>query len=961
MRSFAARTLSQLAIGVSAITLAVPGAAAAQDVSATPSQTPGTPQADETPAQQSNDDPVNQEPGEDPANTEGEVVVTADRRNQTLQNYAGTAAVLSPDQLLKVGITDIDSLNDVLPGLRVQNFGGQVFVALRGIGTNQGTELGDPNVATHFDEVYVPRVQGLSNAFFDLRSVEVNFGPQGTLRGRNASAGSLNFISNTPELGKFAGSLEAAIGSFHQRNLRGVLNVPLVGDILALRLSGSVESFNSNYNNVGRFPDVEPPGAATNRGVRAQLLFEPSKSLSILVAGDLNDQDSTGYNGANFSTFLGEEGDFAENVASVKNPRDILTGPLGEKYFTKHNGIRTRVTYRTEGLFNVQYIGSYRDLRFGNDGSGPIGVAFPNFEEEFYGGAVGAERLDNFGQGTGRGSSRSDFHEVRLFNDKEPFKYSLGGNYFNERQRTFSASVADYNSFFQGQEFNTRTKSEAYAFYGDGTYSVTKDLRVTGGLRYTNDRKSRTGVIARNFFGGGAADFGCCGYFRLGTPGFEFNRDRTIFNPDRNNDGNITPGEQLLFFLDGVKSFGARDTIPLAFGSAIARLNANPALASDPNFPLALPGEAIPGCINSARNPGYQCRADGTFSYIFVANTINNQGSAIKTDFFDFRARLEYDITPDNLVYGVISRGHKAASFNDNLGPLGPAPFFRPESVTLYELGAKNEFTLFGRPAVLNLSAFYNDYKDQQLTALLGVQSIIAQITGPDGTLIDVAGPQVLPNDFNQNQVVAFTYNAANSETYGIQGSGSVILPYSFKLGADFLFLEAKVKDAEPVVDFRFQADVNGTDSVERPIAGRRLPYAPKLQLNASLAKVFAISGPLEGLADVLVSVSYRSGSFATIFNSVDFAFENKEVFATGPNAGQIRVTTPRASLNDRIPSYALVNLAAGFTHRQFRIEGFANNLFDKTVAAGLLVSQFSNTRFFTGPRVLGARVRVNF
>lgn len=961
MLGFTSRT-SRLMIGISAAALAAPGVAAAQDVSAAPSQTtPATPGTEEAPARQNNEDPANEEPGSDPANLDRDIVVTADRRNQTLQNYAGTAAVLSPDQLLKVGITDIDSLNDVLPGLRVQNFGGQVFIALRGIGTNQGTELGDPNVATHFDEVYVPRVQGLSNAFFDLRSVEVNFGPQGTLRGRNASAGSLNFIANTPELGKFAGSVEGGIGSFTQRSVRGVLNVPLVSDILALRISASLESFNSNYNNVGRFPEVEPPGASDNRGVRAQLLFEPSQSFSVLVAGDYNDQDSTGYNGANFSTFLGEEGDFAENVASVKNPRDILTGPLGEKYFTKHGGIRTRVTYRTDGLFNIQYIGSYRDLRFGNDGAGPIGVAFPNFEEEFYGGAVGAERLDNFGQGTGRGSSRSDFHEVRLFSDKEPFKYSLGGNYFNERQRTFSASVADFNSFFQGQEFNTRTRSEAYAFYGDGTYSVSKDLRLTGGLRYTNDRKSRTGVIARNFFGGGAADFGCCGYFRLGTPGFEFNRNRTIFNPDRNNDGNITPGEQLLFFLDGVRSFGARDTIPIAFGSAIARLNANPALASDPNFPLSLPGEPIPGCINSARNPGFGCNADGTFTYNFIANTINNQASAIKTDFFDFRGRVEYDITSDNLVYGVVSRGHKAASFNDNLGPLGPAPFFRPESVTLYEFGSKNEFEVFGRPAVLNLSAFYNDYKDQQLTALLGVQSIIAQITGPDGTLIDVSGPQVLPNDFNQNQVVAFTYNAANSETYGIQGSGSVILPFNFKFGADFLFLEAKVKDAEPVVDFRFQADVNGVDSVERPIAGRRLPYAPRVQLNASLAKVIPVSGRFEGLIDMLVSVSYRSGSFATVFNSIDFAFENGEVFADGPNAGQPRVTQPRASLNDRIPSYALVNLAAGFTHKQLRFEGFVNNVFDKTVAAGLLVSQFSNTRFFTGPRIIGGRVRVNF
>lgn len=946
MRSLNARSATRLVLGASVLALvAAPGAALAQAGTVTTGQT------DDAPAVPPSDLPA------DEAVAEDEIVVTGERRPQTLQNYAGTAAVLSPDQLSKVGIVNIENLNDTLPGLRVQNFGGAVDIALRGIGTNQNTELGDPNVATHFDDVYVPRVQGLANSFFDLRSVEVNFGPQGTLRGRNASAGSLNFIANTPELGKFSGMLEGGYGNFEQVSVRGILNIPIIDDVMALRISASFDKHGAYYNNVGRFPEVEAPYADDNRGVRAQLLYEPSQYFSVLIAGDYNDQDSTGFNGTNFSTFLDEEGDFAESVAAVENPRDILTGPLGERYFTKHGGARARVTYRTDGLFNIQYIGSYRDLRFGGDGAGPSGVAFPGFEEEFYGGAIGAERLDNFGRGTNRSSSRSDFHEARLFSDKEPFKYSLGGNYFNERQRTFSASVSDFNSFFQGQEFNTRTKSEAYAFYGDGTYSVTDSLRVTAGLRYTNDRKERTGVIARNFFGGGAADFNCCGFFRLGTPGFEFNRNRTIFDPDQNKDGIISSGEQLVFFLDGVRSFGARDTIPIAFGPAITALTNNPALVSDPKFGIP----AGPGCINSARNPGYVCSADGNFTYNFVANTINNQASSIKTDFFDFRGRIEYDLTPENLVYGIVSRGHKAASFNDNLGPLGPAPFFRPETVTLYEVGTKNEFEIFGRRAVLNLSAFYNDYKDQQLTALLGVQSIIAQITGPDGNLIDVSGPQTVPTGFDQNQVVAFTYNAANSETYGIQGSGSVILPYNFKLGADFLYLEANVKNADLVQDFRFQADIEGLDSVARPISNARLPYAPRFQLNASLAQIIPVDR-LGGIFDYLVSVSYRSSSFATIFNSRDFAFINEERFPAGqPNAGQIRVTQPRASLFDRIPSYALVNVAFGFTRDQFRIEGYVNNLFDKTIAAGLLVNQFNNTRFFTNPRIFGGRVRVKF
>ena len=341
----------------------------------------------------------------------------------------------------------------------------------------------------------------------------------------------------------------------------------------------------------------------------------------------------------------------------------------------------------------------------------------------------------------------------------------------------------------------------------------------------------------------------------------------------------------------------------------------------------------------------------GRFTYNFIAHTINNQASQIRTNFIDWRGRLEYDLTDDNLVYGLVSSGHKAASFNDNLGSLGPAPYFRPEKVTLFELGTKNAFTIGGRKAVLNLSAFYNDYKDQQLTALLGVTSIVAQLridpNDPNSPLVNVTGPQNVPNGFAQNQVVAFTYNAANSETYGIQGSGSIVLPARFKLGADFLWLEGRIKDAAPVQDFRFQADVaGGEDSKARPIAGRRLPYTPRFQLNASLAKIIPVGGPLGGSFDGLISVSWRSSSFATIFNSIDF---------NPPAAG------PRESLNDRIPSYYLVNMAVGYTHGNLRLEAYVNNLFDNTVAAGLLVNQFNNTRFFTNPRLAGGRLRITF
>ena len=97
-----------------------------------------------------------------------------------------------------------------MPGLEIANYESNTEIYVRGIGSNANTELGDPAIAPHLDDVYVPRPRGLGVAFFDLERVEVNVGPQGTVRGRNALGGTINLVSRKPRLGAV-------------RRLRGVL------------------------------------------------------------------------------------------------------------------------------------------------------------------------------------------------------------------------------------------------------------------------------------------------------------------------------------------------------------------------------------------------------------------------------------------------------------------------------------------------------------------------------------------------------------------------------------------------------------------------------------------------------------------------------------------------------------------------------------------------------------------
>ena len=117
------------------------------------------------------------------------VVITVDRREQSLQDYAGTAATISGEDLKLLGLQDFNDLDGKIAGLSVSNNQGNIEVYIRGVGSSNNTELGDPAAATHLNGVYVPRPSGFGAAFFDIQRVEVNIGPQGTLRGRNATAG----------------------------------------------------------------------------------------------------------------------------------------------------------------------------------------------------------------------------------------------------------------------------------------------------------------------------------------------------------------------------------------------------------------------------------------------------------------------------------------------------------------------------------------------------------------------------------------------------------------------------------------------------------------------------------------------------------------------------------------------------------------------------------------------------
>ena len=889
-----------------------------------------------------------------------EVIVTVERRSQSLQDYAGTAAVISGEDLKLLGITDFQEIDGKIPGLSVANNQGNIEVWIRGVGSSNNTELGDPAAAFHFNDVYLPRPAGIGAAFFDIERVEVNIGPQGTLRGRNATAGSINAIPWKPGLGVFDAAGEIGYGNYGERTLEGMINAPL-GENSALRLAAYKLDHDSYYENVSPcsdtlgipVPSCEDEGidvaeSADDLGLRATFLTKPMDALTVTLTADYNENKGTGYTGTNYANPLGN-GVLPEDI---DDPRKVFGRAITPEQNTVHQGIKGHVQYEGNG-WNAEYIGSFRDLIYDYEFVTPAGPEYDGAIDTF-----DALTFDNFSRVRFITDSESMVHEFRLFSDADAkLQWSLGAFYFDEAQRTFLGTTGDRNPFFTGVEFNQTTNTESYSFYGDATYNLTDSFRLTGGLRYTDDHKERFGVNARYQFIVGGAGFSCCFGTGVGTEGFEFAAlDRTIFNPntdgsvDMNGNPSLSDDEILAFYFDGIAQNGARDGLSQIFANGI--------------IPGDAPPEARPFCNQFAFTDPNGCFGpqfytdlglDGRVAFaVLGGNSIALQNGSLDNDFIDWRIRAEYDLDDDHLIYGLVSTGNKSGGFNDNVpGTEGLASFsvnssapaafdsdtlaptYGPEKLTLFEVGSKNEFDVGDNAATFNVSAFYYDYNDLQLTSLLST----AQIFDTQGITLTEEQRQNLGGN-----VVAFTFNASDAEIYGAQFEGGIDLPGNVNLDATLLWLaEARVTNSQEIQDSRFQADVDAANAVNRSIEGNRLIKTPEWQFNGSVSKAVNVDS---GTFDGVVSLGYRSSQHMTIFNGIDF--NNPE--------------NPNLRLNDTVEGYWTVDAGLGYSHGadgKWRLEGYVSNLTNQQREQAIIITQFDNTRFFSRPRTYGARLRV--
>ena len=206
-----------------------------------------------------------------------EILITAQRREESLQRAAIAVTALAGDALVDAGVTQATDLTRLIPSLQVAPASSFTQFYLRGVGTFGANAFAEQGVAINLDGVYLSRPAAPAGLFYDLARVEVLKGPQGTLYGRNATGGAVNVITNGPELGELGGFVTAEYGNYDTIRASGAFNLPL-GDRAALRIAGQHAEHDGYYSDGYDDEDTTAARASVHldsgAGLDATLMFD---------------------------------------------------------------------------------------------------------------------------------------------------------------------------------------------------------------------------------------------------------------------------------------------------------------------------------------------------------------------------------------------------------------------------------------------------------------------------------------------------------------------------------------------------------------------------------------------------------------------------------------------------------------------------------------------------------------
>ncbi|WP_408591607.1 TonB-dependent receptor [Novosphingobium sp.] len=607
-----------------------------------------------------------------PAETPAEIIVTAQRRAQQLSDIPASIQAFGGEQLKQMRVTSTDDLQSVAPSLNVsRGYQGVPIYTLRGVGFNTINLSATSTVGTYTDEVASAYPFMNSGPLFDLERIEVLKGPQGTLYGRNTTAGLVDFITAKPK-DRLEAGLTVEGGNNQTFNSEGFVNAPL-GEKVAARLAFRTEDSGKGWQKSASRD--ERLGEVHNYGGRLTVTARPTETLKLEIGvnGWKNRSD----------TIAGQAVGFTPNTDPANGTLfSLFNAPGLPAYITGHKGTWTNDTADWAA----------QSARSANIGAG-AGVSGPLRENDWFIGLRGlieAEitpgitlvsltgynkvKRDAVFDWSGapyqiliqhaEGQARSVSEELRLQGKTGPAEWTVGGYYADDK-------VIDTNQTLLGENANVgaiRGSILALGLLGtpfnSNGYTVADVMTSFRTYRDTADFAVKT----RSAFA--SADWKLTPQLTL-TTGIRYTKDTQDYaGCSRDLNGSMLPNVNLF----------NRALFYQVYGALTAPISANQCNTFDP--------------------------VTKTFGIVRSRTDEHNVA---------WRTALGWQVNADALLFASVSRGYKSGSTPVNAANIatqnGPAG---QEQLTSYELGAK--LALLDRKVNLNLTGFYYDYRDKQLS-----------------------------------------------------------------------------------------------------------------------------------------------------------------------------------------------------------------------------------------------------
>ena len=417
----------------------------------------------------------------------GDIVVTAQRRSESLQKVPLAITAVTSAELARSGIRDLSGIAAVVPNLNLGQQLGVAKISLRGIGLENISAGAEGSIAFHVDGVFQSRSITALSSFYDVEQVEVLRGPQGTLYGRNATGGSINITTREPT-DAFTGYADATVGNYGRYTTDGAVSGAIVPGVLLARLAFQTDNHDGYGKNVVTRRDIDD---LNTRSVRGKLLFKPTDRLSFELTGDYHRQQdrSGGYH------YLGSGGFSAPGVPITptgflfggqvaSNPRDI-SNESDPSNHVRFWGVSGKLAYDLGGGTEFRSLTAYRRTNYTtrSDLDSTSALLAPLTQSEH---------------------DKQFSEELQLTGKTDRLSWIVGLFYFHENDAglisvPFSTQLFGFPppyTVVQGYYGGGYIKTDALAGYGQASYEIVDKLRLTLGARYSSEKKTDHDVFA---------------------------------------------------------------------------------------------------------------------------------------------------------------------------------------------------------------------------------------------------------------------------------------------------------------------------------------------------------------------------------------------------------------------------------------------------------------------------------